>query len=182
LKADADFAPSCLTFVFALCYIITLLENPVETFMRRLAAPLLILSLACALASAGCGGSGAGPSSPPAASGGADVAETVKALGAFTEELTSKVESARDAKAGLEEAQKLLDARKGELTASVSALRASGQVKSDASARGRLLEAEVDNTERVHKLQVKYSEDSTRDADFKARLDKLVSDYDSIFK
>lgn len=146
--------------------------------MRRLAAPLLIFSLACALASAGC----AGPSSPSSSSGGADVGETVKALGAFTEELTSKVESARDAKAGLQDAQKLLDARKGELTASVSALRASRQLKSDASARGRLLEAEVDNTERVHRLQVKYSDDSTRDPDFKARLDKLVSDYDSIFK
>ncbi len=146
--------------------------------MRRLAAPLLIFSLACALASAGCGGAGAGPSSPSSGAGGAEI----EALGAFTEELTSKVESARDAKAGLEEAQKLLDARKAELTASVSALRASPKVKSDASARGRLLEAEVDNTERVHRLQVKYSEDSTRDPDFKARLDKLVSDYDSIFK
>ena len=146
--------------------------------MRRLAAPLLIFSLACALASAGCGGSGAGVHD----SGGKDVGETVKALGAFTEELTSKVESARDAKAGLEEAQKLLDARKGELTASVSALRASPRVKSDASARGRLLEAEVDNTERVHRLQIEYADSSARDPDFKARLDKLVSDYDSIFK
>jgi hypothetical protein len=150
--------------------------------MRRLAAPLLLFSLACALASAGCGGSGAGPSSPSSTAGVAGVAETVKALGAFTDELTSKVESARDAKAGLADAQKLLDARRGELTASVSALRASPKVKSDASARGRLLEAEVDNTERVHRLQVKYSEDSTRDPDFKARLDKLVSDYDSIFR
>ena len=149
--------------------------------MRRLAAPLLIFSLACALASAGCGGAGAGPSSR-ATKGGADFGETVEALGAFTEELTSKVESAGDAKAGLGEAQKLLDARRGELAASVSALRASPQVKSDASARGRLLEAEVDNTERVHKLQVKYSEDSARDPELKARLDKLVADYDSIFK
>jgi hypothetical protein len=148
--------------------------------MRRLAAPLLIFSLACALASAGCGGTGPSPTSSTA--GGADFGETVKALGAFTDELTSKVEKAEDAKAGLADAQKLLDARKGELTASVSALRASPRVKSDASARGRLLEAEVDDTERVHRLQVKYSEDSTRDPDFKARLDKLVSDYDSIFK
>jgi phage-related minor tail protein len=150
--------------------------------MRRLSAPLLIFSLACALASAGCGGAGAGTSPPTPGAGGADFGETLKALGAFTDELTSKVESARDAKAGLGEAQKLLDARRGELTASVSALRASPRVKSDASARGRLLEAEVDNTERVHKLQVKYSEDSARDPELKARLDKLVSDYDSIFK
>ena len=149
--------------------------------MRRIAAPILLLSLACALAAAGCGGAGH-DSAGGKETGVKDVGETVKALGAFTEELTSKVESAQDAKAGLAEAQKLLDARKGELAASVSALRASPQVKSDAAARGRLLEAEVDNTERVHRLQVKYADATTADPDFKTRLDKLVSDYDSIFK
>ena len=148
--------------------------------MRRMAAPTLLLSLACALA-AGCGGAGK-DSAGGSAAGAGDMGETVKALGAFTEELASKVESAADTKAGLADAQKLLDARKGELASSVSALRASPQVKSDAAARGRLLEAEVDNTERVHRLQVEYAEASARDPDFKARLDKLVSDYDSIFK
>ena len=149
--------------------------------MRRMAASILLLSLACALAAAGCGGAGDNSAGGKGA-GGEDLGETVKALGAFTEELASKVESAVDTKAGLADAQKLLDARKGELAASVSALRASPQVKSDASARGRLLEAEVDNTERVHRLQVKYADATASDADFKARLDKLVSDYDSIFK
>lgn len=149
--------------------------------MRRIAAPTILLSLACALAAAGCGGAGK-DSAGAKDSGVKDLGETVKALGAFTEELVSKVESAGDTKAGLADAQKLLDARKGELAASVSALRASPRVKSDAAARGRLLEAEVDNTERVHRLQVKYADATAADADFKARLDKLVSDYDSIFK
>jgi hypothetical protein len=147
--------------------------------MRRIAAPALLLSLACALASAGCRGAGGGPQ--PGAGGG-EVGETVAALGAFTEELASKVEKAEDTKAGLAEAQKILDERRGALSARVAALRASPGLKSDAAARGRLLEAEVDDTERVHRLQVKYSDASTRDPDLKARLDKLVSDYDSIFK
>lgn len=149
--------------------------------MQRLAAPLLIFSLACALASAGCGGSGAGSSTATGA-GGADLGETIAALKSFTKELTAKVESAEDTKAGLEDAQKLLDARKAEMAARVASLRASGRAKADASARGSLLEAEVDNTELVHRLQVKYSDASSRDPVFKARLDKLVSDYDSIFK
>jgi hypothetical protein len=149
--------------------------------MRRITAPTLLLSLACALAAAGCGGA-VQDSAGGVEAGVKDLGETVKALGAFTEELASKVESAQDAKAGLAEAQKLLDARKGELAASVSALRASPQVKADAAARGRLLEAEVDNTERVHRLQIKYADATTADPDFKTRLDKLVSDYDSIFK
>ncbi|MFL6282337.1 MAG: hypothetical protein ACJ74Q_04135 [Pyrinomonadaceae bacterium] len=151
--------------------------------MHRLTAPLLlIISLACGLASAGCdGGSGAKPS-PANGAVGAEPGETIAALEAFTKELTAKVESAVDTKAGLADAQKLLDARRTELTARVASLRASPRAKADASARGHLLEAEVDDTERVHRLQVKYSDASSRDPDFKERLDKLVSDYDSIFK
>ena len=149
--------------------------------MHRLAAPLLIFSLACALASAGCGGSGAVPSSS-AGAGGADLGETIAALGAFTKELTAKVESAGDTKAGLADAQKLLDARKREMAARVSAARANPRAKANASARGSLLEAEVDNTELVHRLQVKYSDASSRDPDLKERLDKLIADYDSIYK
>jgi hypothetical protein len=143
-----------------------------------MAAPVL-LSLSCALASAGCRGAGKEGSE---GSNGDGVGATVAALNSFTEELASKVEKAGDVKAGLAEAQKMLDSRKAELAGRVSALRASPQVKSDASARGRLLEAEVDDTERVHRLQVEYSDASARDPDFKARLDRLVSDYDSIFR
>jgi hypothetical protein len=147
--------------------------------MRKIAAPLLLLSLACALASAGCRGAGTGTAGG-GEPGAADAGEVIKSLGAFTEELASKVETARDTKAGLADAQRLLDERRAALASSIAALRA--RVRSDASARARLLEAEVDNTERVHRLQVKYSDDSTRDPDLKARLDRLVADYDSIFK
>jgi hypothetical protein len=148
--------------------------------MRKIAAPLLLLSLACALASAGCRGAGTGAAGGGGEPGSADAGEVIKSLGAFTEELASKVEMARDTKAGLADAQRLLDERRAALASSIAALRA--RVKSDAPARARLLEAEVDNTERVHRLQVKYSDDSTRDPDLKARLDRLVADYDSIFK
>lgn len=147
--------------------------------MLRKAAPLLLLTLACVLAASALAGCGRA-TNEPANSGGADVGETVKALNTFTEELTGKVESAGDTKAGLAEAQKMLDARKSELASRVAAARAGQKAKQGAG--GSLLEAEVDNTERVHRLQVKYSDDSSRDPDFKARLDKLVADYDSIFK
>jgi DNA repair exonuclease SbcCD ATPase subunit len=147
--------------------------------MRRIAAPFL-LAFACALAPAGCRRAGGG--APEQAPGSRDAGEVIGALEKFTKELEARVESARDTKAGLADAQKLLDERKNDLAASVAALRASPELKSDAAARGRLLEAEVDDAERVHKLQVKYAEDSTRDPELKERLDRLVSDYDSIFK
>jgi len=147
--------------------------------MLRKATPLLLILLACVLAASelvGCGRT----TSEPSSAGGSDVGETVKTLGAFTEELTNKVESAGDTKAGLAEAQKMLDARKSELAASVAAARASQKAKQGGG--GSLLEAEVDDTERVHRLQVKYADAAASDSDLKARLDKLVADYDSIFK
>ena len=54
--------------------------------------------------------------------------------------------------------------------------------RSDAEARRKWLEAEVDNTDRVSRLQVKYMDAKMRDPDFKARLDKLVEDYNLLFK
>lgn len=143
--------------------------------MRALAVFALSLSLACALAGCG-GGTGAGSESAKGVEGGALVSE----LNAFTDELVGEVESARDTSEGLNEAQKLLDARREALAARVVAMK-KGELE-DAAARRNWLEAEVDNTDRVSRLQIKYLDASMRDPALKARLDKLISDYGSIFK
>ena len=144
--------------------------------MRRLAAALL-LSLACAAAPSGCRrGESVGGG---AADAGADAA--VRQLGEFTEELAGKVESAADVKAGVAEAQKMLDARGGEMAARIAMLKRVARAGGGAS-KGKWLEAEVDNTDRVHRLQLKYSDAASRDPELKARLDKLVADYDAMFK
>lgn len=150
--------------------------------MRRLFASIL-LSLACAAPLAGCrwayrGGHGGGTG---AAVGDVSLDDVVRQLGEFTEQLAGKVESAADAKAGVAEAQRMLDSRGGELAARIGAARRGAQAQGGA-ARGKWLEAEVDNTDRVHRLQLKYSDAAARDPELKARLDKLVADYDSMFK
>jgi hypothetical protein len=109
-----------------------------------------------------------------AADAGADAA--VRQLGEFTEELAGKVESAADVKSGVSEAQNRLDARGGEMAARIAALKRGG------ASKGKWLEAEVDNTDRVHRLQLKYADAAARDPELKARLDKLVADYDAMFK
>jgi hypothetical protein len=153
--------------------------------MRRRLAPTLT-ALACGLALAGCSwsytstgnsggiGAGAGGVGTGGGAGGAEAA--VKTLNTFTDELLAKVERAGDTRAGVAEAQALLDARKAELTASVAALRR------DAEAKRRLLEAEVDNTDRVHRLQIKYADEAARDAELRARLERLIDDYDALFR
>ena len=78
--------------------------------------------------------------------------------------------------AGVAEAQALLDARKDDLVKFI------GAVKSNPRARGALLEAEVDNTDRVHRLQLKYADAAARDAELKAGLERLINDYDALFR
>jgi hypothetical protein len=140
--------------------------------MRRTVAKTL-LALACAAAMLSCAGGGGGAQQDPEA--------VIPALKALTDELAAKVESAQDAKAGVAEAQSLLDSRKGEMAARIDAFRKSGRM-SDPAARGRWLEAEVDNTQRVRELKLKYLDASRSDPELKAALERLAADYDSMFE
>ena len=154
--------------------------------MRRRVAHTLT-ALACVLALAGCswsytssnsGGIGAGAGGVGVGrAGGPDA--LVQTLNSFTDELLSKIEKAQDKRAGVAEAQALLDARRGELAGRLAALRRDAQ---DAGAKAKLLEAEVDNTDRVHRLQLQYADAAARDAGLKAGLERLIADYDALFR
>jgi hypothetical protein len=149
--------------------------------MRRRSA-LTLTALACVLALAGCRGSS--PRSAPGGAGGGRVVAGgtdafVPQLNSFTDELLSKVESAPDTKAGVAEAQAHLDARRDDFASAIAALKRSAP---DAGSKAKLLEAEVDNTDRVHRLQLKYADAAARDAGLKAGLERLIDDYDALFR
>jgi hypothetical protein len=155
--------------------------------MRRKLAPTLT-ALACGLALAGChrshtssdsGRLGAGAGGAVAVGGEDDADALVKALNSFTDELLSKVESAPDTKAGVAEARALLGARKDGLASGIAMLRRGAP---DSGAKAKMLEAEVDNTDRVHRLQLKYADAAARDAELKSGLERLVEDYDALFR
>lgn len=158
--------------------------------MRPKTALLLPTLFACALAVAGCHYTRVGDSNLGATAGGigpggkspADVDSVIADLNSFTNALTDMVESTSDTNAGVANAQKLLDSRKGELTESVAALKRDARFQQDAAAKSKWNEAEADDTFRVHGLVTKYFDASMRDPAFKSRLDKLVGDYDSMFK
>lgn len=154
--------------------------------MRRRVAPILI-ALACVLAPAGCrwsqtgsnsGGIGAGAGGVrPGSAESAD--EAVKALNSFTEELLSRVEKSENTKDGVADAHGFLDARKGEVAGHIAALKRGAQ---DSGSKAKWLEAEVDNTDRVHRLQLKYADAAARDPVLKSRLERLIADYDALFR
>ena len=145
----------------------------------RLTAALT--AFACCLVVCGCGkgGNDAAPRGDEAASG---VDAVVREVKEFTDELERAFETARNPRDGVAEAQRLLDARRAALVPRIASVKAGPELQRDAAAKRKWLEAEVDNTDRVSRLQVKYLDASMRDPDFKARLDRLVGDYNSMFK
>ena len=111
-----------------------------------------------------------------------DVDSVVRDVNGFTDELVRTVETAQEPRAGVDAAQKLLDEHRTTLAGRIAAVKSGTQLQRDAAARGRWLEAEVDNTNRIHGLGSKLFDATMRDPELKARLDKLVADYDSMFK
>jgi len=158
--------------------------------VRLKTALILPTLIACALAVAGCHYTGAGDGHLGAGAGGlgpggkspADVDSVIADLDSFTNALTDMVEQATDANTGVANAQKLLYSRRAELAEKIAALKRDARFQQDAAAKRKWLEAEVDNTDRVHGLGSKFFDASMRDPAFKSRLDKLVGDYDSMFK
>ena len=146
--------------------------------MRKGTCAWLLLT-ALWLAAPGCRGGGAGANSP--AGGGAGVDAVVSELNSFTDELVRKVESASDTSAGVDDAQRLLDARREELKAKVRAARESREFREDKGANGRLLECEVSGGDRVSALSTRYLDQSIRDPSLRSKLSKLRGDYNSIF-
>ena len=128
-------------------------------------------------ASEGGANAGAGGGGQDAGGVGGAVAE----VNSFTDELLRKIDSASDPAAGADEAQAFLDARKSEVKARLDAARASREFQESAEARGRLLDAEVTNIDRVSSLHTRHLDRWMRDPGFKAKLDRLVSDYDALW-
>lgn len=113
-----------------------------------------------------------------------DVDATLAELDAFTKELVRKVESASNPAAGVEEAQKLMDARRAEMRAKLEVLREvrAGEVTNSEETKNKMLESVTNNVMSVAGLQIKYMTQSMQDPAFKVKLDKLVADYQSLFK
>ena len=143
------------------------------------------LALFLSAAALGCRGGPASDGGTNAGAGGGKdagvVGGAVAEVNSFTDELLRKIDSAQDPAAGADEAQAFLDARKGEVKARLDAARASREFQESAEARGRLLDAEVTNIDRVSSLRTRHIDRWMRDPGFKAKLDRLVSNYDALW-
>lgn len=110
----------------------------------------------------------------------AEVNATVSAVDALTTELVRRIEAAPNPSAGVDDAQQYLDAKKIEIAGKMGALKSlRGDQVSDET-RKKLTSTLAQDASKVGGLQVKYVSHSISSPAFKAKLDKLVGDYQTL--
>ena len=112
----------------------------------------------------------------------AEVKAALNDFDSFTNELVNRVESASDPAAGVDDAQKYFDSKKAEMTTKMDTLKGIRGYQVSDETRKMMESSLVDDAKKIANLQVKYMRTSMRDATFKAKLDKLTRDYQSLFK
>ena len=110
----------------------------------------------------------------------AEVNATVSAVDALTTELVRRIEAAPNPSDGVDDAQEYLDARKTEIASKMGVLKSlRGDQVSDETKKKLALRL-ADDAAKVGDLQVKYVSRSISNPAFKAKLDKLVGDYQTL--
>lgn len=110
----------------------------------------------------------------------AEVNATVSAVDALTTELVRRIEAAPNPSAGVDDAQQYLDTRKTEIAGKMGALKSlRGDQVSDET-RKKLTSTLAQDASKVGDLQIKYVSHSISSPAFKAKLDKLVGDYQTL--
>ena len=112
----------------------------------------------------------------------AEVKTVLTDFDSFTNELVKRVESASDPAAGVDDAQKYFDSKKAEMTTKMDTLKGIRGYQVGDETRKMMESSLVGDAKKIANLQVKYMSTSMRDPTFKAKLDKLTRDYQSLFK
>ena len=100
----------------------------------------------------------------------------------FTAELVKRVDAASNPSDGVDDAQKYFDSKKSEMTGKMDTLKGLRGYQVGDETKKMMEASLVEDAKKVANLQVKYMGTSMRDAAFKAKLDKLTRDYQSLFK
>ena len=112
----------------------------------------------------------------------AQITAVVGELDTFTNELVKRVESAPNPSAGVDDAQKFFDSKKADMTAKIATLKGIRGYQVSEETTRKMTTSMIDDAKKVAGLQLKYISTSMRDPAFKAKLEKLTRDYQSLFK
>ena len=100
----------------------------------------------------------------------------------FTTEIAKRVDSASNLAAGVDDAQKYFDSKKADMMAKMDKLKGIRGYQVSDETKKTMESSLVEDAKKIGNLQIKYIGTSMRDAAFKAKLDKLTRDYQSLFK
>ena len=100
----------------------------------------------------------------------------------FTNELVKRVDAASNPAAGVDDAQKYFDSKKTEMTGKMDTLKGLRGYQVGEETKKMMESSLVEDAKKIASLQVKYMGTSMRDEAFKAKLDMLTRDYQSLFK
>ena len=110
----------------------------------------------------------------------AEVNATVSAVDALTTELARRIEAAANPSDGVNDAQEYLDSRKTEIAAKMGILKSLRDDQVSDETKRKLTSRLAEDASKVGDLQVKYVSHSISNPAFKAKLDKLVGDYQTL--
>lgn len=100
----------------------------------------------------------------------------------FTAEIVKRVDAPSNPADGVDDAQKYFDSKKTEMTSKMEQLKGIRGYEVGEETRKMMEASLVEDAKKIASLQVKYIGTSMRDPAFKAKLDKLTRDYQSLFK
>ncbi|HEX7529917.1 MAG TPA: hypothetical protein VF333_02150 [Pyrinomonadaceae bacterium] len=112
----------------------------------------------------------------------ADAKAILNDFDSFTAELVKRVDAASNPADGVDDAQKYFDSKKTEMTGKMEQLKAIRGYQVGEETKKMMEASLVDDAKKIANLQVKYMGTSMRNDAFKAKLDKLTRDYQSLFK
>jgi restriction endonuclease len=106
--------------------------------------------------------------------------KTMDELTTLTDDLVKTVNDAADKKAGVADAQKQLDAAKGELGAKMKDVMDLRGFQVSEETQTKLAGSLIDNTFKMSRLEIDLMMETMSDAELKAALDKLLEDHQAL--
>jgi hypothetical protein len=109
-----------------------------------------------------------------------EVNSILATVDSFTTEIVSRIEVARNPSAGIDDAQSYFDSRRAEIAAKMNMLKSLGGNQVNNETKQKMRSSLVNDASRVGELRIRYVSYSVADPVFKAKLDKLVDDYQAL--
>jgi glutamine synthetase type III len=106
--------------------------------------------------------------------------ETMKELSALTDDIVKTVKDASDKKAGVADAQKKLDAKKGDLAPKMKEIMELRGFQLSDEAQANVAKALVDVTTKMAQLEIDLLTATMSDKDLEAAVEKLSTDHENL--